>query len=229
MKISIIIPVYNEIRTIEKIILEVLRCDTLDYKKEVIVVDDCSRDGTRELIKVLAKKLPIKAYFHRQNLGKGGGIKTGVRKMTGQVMIVQDGDLEYRPRDIVKLLKHFDPVRVPVVYGSRNMGAKRGYLATHLVGTGITWLFNLLYGTKLTDLHTGYKLFRADLVKKAKLETNGFDFCHEVTAKMVQMKMPIVEVPISYDARKWDEGKKVRAIDAWWDILTTVKLRFGNR
>lgn len=229
MIISIVIPVFNEIVTVERVIREVLKCGTLDYRKEVIVVDDCSTDGTKELLKVLVKKLPIKAYFHRHNLGKGGGIKTGVKKMTGEVMIVQDADLEYQPRDIVKLLKRFDPVKVPVVYGSRNMGAKRGYLATHLVGSGITWLFNVLYDTHLSDLHTGYKLFRSDLIKKANLQTNGFDFCHEVTAKMVKMKVPILEVPIGYQARRWDEGKKVRAIDAWWDIMTTVRLRFSQK
>lgn len=225
-KISIIIPVFNEIRTIQQVVGEVLKCDTLDYKKEVIVVDDFSTDGTREELLSLCRKLPIKLYLHKKNLGKGGGIKTGVKHMSGEVMIVQDADLEYHPGDIRKLLRVYDRIDIPIVYGSRNMGAKHGYWSTHLVGSAITIIFNLLYGTNLSDLHTGYKLFRSDLIKKAKLQTNGFDFCHEVTAKMVKMGMPIVEVPISYDARKWEEGKKVRAIDAWWDILTTVRLRF---
>lgn len=205
-----------------------LACNTLKYTKEVIVVDDCSTDGTRKILQELAKIYPIKLLIHSKNLGKGGAIKSGVKSVTGGVVIIQDADLEYHPRDIVKLLRRFDSVKVPVVYGSRNMGAKHGYWSTHLVGSGITILFNLLYGTKLSDLHTGYKLFRTDLIKKANLQTNGFDFCHEVTAKVVKMGVPILEVPISYSPRKWEEGKKVRAIDAWWDILTTVRLRFSQ-
>lgn len=225
-KISIIIPVYNEYLTIKKVVSSVHLSNTLNFKKQIIVVDDGSTDGTSALISNLKQKFPIEVYTHKKNLGKGAAIKTGVEKVRGDVVIIQDADLEYLPKDIAKLLRVYDPKGCPVVYGSRNMGAKHGYLSTHLVGTAITMLFNILYGTRLSDLHTGYKLFRADLIKEANLKTVGFDFCHEITAKIVKRGVPIVEIPIGYNARKWEEGKKVRAIDAWWDILTTVKLRF---
>lgn len=228
-KISIIIPVYNECGTIKKVISSVFRSNTLNFKKQIIVVDDGSTDGTSTLLRELKDKFPIEVYKHKINLGKGAAILTGVKRVRGDVVIIQDADLEYLPKDIVKLLRVYDPKGCPVVYGSRNMGAKHGYLSTHLVGTAITMLFNILYGTRLSDLHTGYKLFRADLITKAGLKTNGFDFCHEITAKIVKRGVPIVEIPIGYNARKWEEGKKVRAIDAWWDILTTVKLRFNQK
>lgn len=224
MKLTVLIPVFNEINTIKKVIEEVKKCDLAGAEREIIVIDDCSTDGTRELLQKKSREWGVRAFYHDKNLGKGAGIKTGIDQMTGDVAIVQDADLEYHPKDIVKLIRVYDPVRWPVVYGSRNMGAKRGYFATHLAGSLITWLFNILYGTSLSDLHTGYKLFRSDLLRRANLQTNGFDFCHEVTAKMVKMEEPIVEVAINYFPRKWDEGKKVRAIDAVWDILTTIKL-----
>lgn len=225
--LSFLIPVYNEEASIQTLIERVYLADLLDYKRQVIVVDDKSTDKTLQILQKLQKKYQFVLCRHKTNLGKGGGIKTGLRRASGDLIITQDADLEYHPDDIKNLLKAYREDLIPVVYGSRNLGpSKKGYFLTHLAGSLITILFNLLYGTRLTDLHTGYKLFRADIIQKANLQTNGFDFCHEITAKVVKKGFKIREVPISYSARKFSEGKKVGLVDAFLDVWTTIKLRF---
>lgn len=225
--ISIVVPVYNEQATIEELLKRVVKANTLGFRKQIIVVNDGSKDSTLTILKKVKKKISL--LSHKMNRGKGAAIQTGLKKATGDVILVQDGDLEYNPKDIIKLLKVYDPQKNPVVYGSRNLGSSpKGYFLTHSAGTLINNLFNLLYGTSLTDLHTGYKLFRADIIKNAQLKSTGFDFCHEITAKAVRGGYRIKEVPISYSARSWTEGKKVRPKDAFIDIWTTIKLRFRS-
>lgn len=226
--LSILIPVYNEEAFIQALIERVYSADLLGYKKQVIVIDDKSTDKTLQILQNLQKKYKFILESHPENRGKGGGIKTGLKKAKGDLIITQDGDLEYHPDDIKNLLKVYQKDSDPVIYGSRNLGpSKKGYLLTHFAGSLITALFNLLYGTKLTDLHTGYKLFRADLIQNASLQTNGFDFCHEITAKVIKKGYKIKEVPISYSARKFSEGKKVNLLDAFIDIWTVIKMRFS--
>lgn len=227
--LSFLIPVYNERATIEEIIKRVLSADTGGYTKELIVVDDYSSDGSYELLKILRKKYKFILLRHQENLGKGAGIRTALRRSSGDLVITQDADLEYDPRDVKKMLLNFDERKHPIIYGSRNLGpSPKGYFLTHLVGSFITILFNFLYKTSLTDLHTGYKLYRGDIIRGVKLTVNGFDFCHEITANIVKSGFQIKEVPITYKPRSFGEGKKVRAKDAFLDIWTTIRCKISN-
>ena len=213
MKLSIIIPVYNERETIDEIINRVKNAQVLGYEKEIIIVNDGSTDGT------IIKDLFLN---HPKNLGKGAAIKTGLGQVTGDLVLIQDADLEYSPDDYVDLLKAYN-FQNPVVYGSRNLKREnRGYLFYSFGGKLLTRFFNLLYRTKLTDINTGFKLFRTDIIKGAQLSENGFDFCEEITAKIVKMGYKIKEVPINYYPRKFSEGKKIRfrhGLSGAWTII----------
>lgn len=218
-KLSIIIPVFNEKETIEEIIKRVIAAPSLDYQKEIIVVDDGSNDGTEKILENLKERFTFFLIRHPQNLGKGAAIKTGLQQTTGEIILIQDADLEYDPNDYQELLSAFND-NSPVVYGSRNLGkAKHGYFLYFLGGKFLTAFCNIMFGSNLTDINTGYKLFRGDIIKNINLESNGFEFCEEVTAKILKSGYPIKEVPIHYYPREFSQGKKNPFLGrAYWSL-----------
>jgi glycosyltransferase involved in cell wall biosynthesis len=224
-KLSIIIPVFNEIRTIEEIIKRASLAPTKDYEKEIIVVDDGSNDGTEKILKGLKDKFNLILLNHIRNFGKGAAIKTGLERVSGKAVIIQDADLEYNPNDYQKLLEVFEQ-EFPVIYGSRNLGgAKRGYFLYFWGGKFLTAFFNFLFGSNLSDINTGYKLFRTDIIKNLHLESKGFGFCEEVTAKILKFGYSIKEVPIHYEPRKFFEGKKINFWDGVIGFWTIIRYR----
>jgi len=229
-KISIIIPVYNEKKTILEILKKIENIDLKDlgFEKEIIIVDDGSTDGTREILKKLINKYNI--IFHSKNKGKGSAIKSGLKKVTGDYVIIQDADLEYDPQDYRVLLECAINNQAQVVYGSRTLNKKNKYshFIYYLGGKLLSFLTSFLYKTKITDEATGYKLFKAELLKNISLEGEGFDFCPEVTAKILKQKIKIFEVPINYYPRKKKEGKKIRLSDGIRAAFLLIKLRFGK-
>lgn len=229
-KLSIIIPVFNEAETIQKI-LRFIAVLPLHWEKEVIVVDDGSTDGTSEILEKLNQEAQSFIYVkHSKNFGKGRAIRTGLQYVTGDAVIIQDADLEYDPFDYQKLLAEFEKGN-KVVYGSRNLDTKteRGYFFYFLGGRLITAICNLLYRSHLTDINTGYKLFDAALLKNLNLEKDGFEFCEEVTAKILKKGIPIKEVSINYYPRSFQEGKKIKIKDGLKAIETLLIYHFGKK
>ena len=224
-KLTILIPAYNEEATIADVLENVLAQNYAGWDKEIIIINDASRDATAEKLRPFLNQ--IKYLRHDYNQGKGTAIKTGVGAMTGNAIIVQDADLEYDPADIQKLLDKFDPNNTPVIYGSRNLGlANTGYSHYVLGAKVLTSLVNLFFGQKLTDVYTCYKLIRADLFRNLNLQSRGFEMEMEITAKILKKKLPIKEVAIHYYPRKFTEGKKIRAKDGLKGIWTLLKYRF---
>jgi glycosyltransferase involved in cell wall biosynthesis len=225
LKLSIIIPCYNEKNTI----LDILgKIEVVSLDKEIIIVDDCSTDGTREILKSLSLNAKAKVYFHDQNQGKGAAIRTGIKHVEGDIVIIQDADLEYDPNDYYELVKPIVEGKAEVVYGSRllHKGFSISYLRYYLGGLVLSWMTNLLYGIHITDEPTCYKVFKTEVLKGINLKCKRFEFCPEVTAKISKKKIKIYEVPISYDPRRLEEGKKI----GWWDgveaVWTLLKYRF---
>ena len=209
MKLSVIIPVYNEAGTIRTIVEKVR---AVQVEKEVIIVNDASTDGTRQELERIAKDFSgIKIIHHEKNKGKGGAVHTGIHSMTGEIMIIQDADLELEPNDYPALLKPIIEGKTSVVYGSRELGQqlKHHLYKTFYLGGKLVSLFcNILYGSNLTDAPTGYKVLRSDIVKSLHLRCERFDFDPEITAKVLKRGIHIVEVPISYYPRTKEAGKK---------------------
>ncbi|MBI2465730.1 MAG: glycosyltransferase family 2 protein [Candidatus Sungbacteria bacterium] len=225
MKLSIIIPCYNEEKTIAEVIAKVLTQDLGKWNKEIIVVDDCSRDATPERIKSFLDR--IKYLRHNANQGKGAAIKTGLSQATGDAVIVQDADLEYDPADMRRLLEALGDRADLVVYGSRNLNPSRRGYSHYVIGSKLLdALVNLFFGTRLTDVYTCYKLFPAAIIKKINIASRGFELEMELTAKTLKMGYKITEVPIHYYPRKFSEGKKIRALDGLKGIWTLLKYRF---
>lgn len=226
MLLSVLIPAYNEINNIQNILDKI---QEINIPKEIIVVDDGSTDGTRELLKTLESEV-IKVVLHEKNQGKGGAIKTAIKHSTGNIIIIQDADLEYDPQDYYKLIPVIESGKEKVVYGSRflNKQNKHSYFTFFLGGQVVTWITNILYGQNLTDEPTCYKVFDADLLKSIKLNCTGFEFCPEVTAKVAKLGYKIPEIPISYYPRSISEGKKINWKDGVEAIWILVKYRFVN-
>lgn len=223
MTISIIIPVFNEEKTIEEIIGRVVAADTLSYKKEIIAVNDGSTDASPELLEKLEKLFGIILLQHAENLGKGAAIRTGLNKASGDLVLIQDGDLEYDPKDYPKLLKAINR-DASVIYGSRNIFPQKTSHLHYVWGANfLTWLANRLFGSQLTDLYTGYKLFPSSLIKSIALESRGFEFEAEITAKILKKGIAIREVPITYSPRTFEEGKKIRFRDGLVGLLVIGK------
>ena len=221
MKLSVIMPVYNEERTIQEIVKRVLE---VPLEKELVIVDDCSNDRTSELLKVYVNKAEIKVLRHEKNQGKGAAIRTGIQAATGDMIIIQDADLEYDPAEYPILVKPIVEGRADVVYGSRFLGLHRVFFFYHYLGNKfLTFLTNFLYNTMLTDMETCYKVFRAEVLKEITIHSNRFNFEPEITAKVFkQRKLRIYELPISYYGRDYSEGKKIGLRDvlpAIWAIL----------
>lgn len=226
MKLSVIIPVYNERATIEEILKRVL---AVELDLEVLVVDDASTDGTREYLNSLSHP-QIKTILHPQNRGKGAAIRTGLAQATGDVAVIQDADLEYDPQDYHKLLAPIIQEKAQVVYGSRFLNSanpRRGRF--HFWGNrALTWFANLLYGGQLTDEATCYKAVKMDLLRSLNLHCERFEFCPEVTAKILRKSIPILEVPISYHPRSFAQGKKIRLKDGFEALYTLLRYRFWS-
>jgi glycosyltransferase involved in cell wall biosynthesis len=221
MKLSVIIPVYNEAATIAEIIR---RVKAVKLDKEIIVVNDGSTDDTPGILDSIDGIVVI----NKTNEGKGSAIRRGIEAVTGDVVVVQDADLEYHPDDFCTMLRTMEREGADVVYGSRILheGYKISYRRFFLGGKVVTMIANLLYGISITDEPTCYKMLKADLLKSLRLTCRHFEFCPEVTAKVARRKIKIVEVPISYYPRSIEEGKKINAWDGLEAIWTLVKLRF---
>lgn len=222
-KLSVIIPVYNEKDTIRDI-LE--RVKAVDIEKEIILVDDFSTDGSREILQGLAEK-GEKVFFHERNMGKGAALRTGFAHVTGDYCIVQDADLEYDPEDYHRLIAPVLKGKAEVVYGSRFTGEHRNMFFHHWVGNKfLTLVTNLLYNTTISDMETCYKLFRSDIIKSVNIRSNRFNFEPEITAKVLKKGFRIYEVPISYAGREFSEGKKITWRDGFSALWTLLKYRF---
>ncbi len=224
MKLSVIIPVFNEKKTIKEIINKV---KAIGKVKEIIVVDDGSTDGTRKILKKLPKSKKIKIVFHKKNQGKGAAVKTGLKQASGDYVIIQDADLEYDPVDYYRLLKPIEEKKAKVVFGSRFTGERRNMFFWHMVANRLlTLITDILYDTTLSDMETCYKLIPTELLRNLNLKAKSFDFEPEVTAKILKKGIRIYEVPISYAGREYHEGKKISWQDGLWAFWTLLKFRF---
>src|SRR4030066_1779444 len=225
MKFSIIIPVYNEVKTIQESIRRVPATGLVD---EILAVDDGSIDGSREVLEKLSKDGQVKVIFHDHNQGKGKAVRTGIQNASGDLILIQDADLEYDPREYPNFLRPIQEGIADVVYGSRFLGAgRRPVLFWNMVANKIlTLVTNILYNNILTDMETGYKLFRREIVQNMPLKARGFDFEPEFTAKMLKSKARIYEVPLSFNPRDYSQGRKIRARDAFIAMWTLIKYRF---
>jgi len=233
MLLSVVIPVYNERETLLEIVRRVLAAP-VDIERELIIVDDFSTDGTRELYPTLEKEFPqarIRVFQHSTNQGKGAALRTGFREATGDIIIVQDADLEYSPNDYPKLLKPILDGRADVVYGSRFIGGDehRVLYFWHSVGNKfLTLLSNMFTDLNLTDMETCYKVFRAEVIKGITIKSNRFGVEPEVTAKIARGKWRIYEVGISYSGRSYEEGKKITWKDGVKAILAIIRFAFTD-
>ena len=230
MKISIIIPCFNEINTIEKIIDKIIQQNLEDH--EIIIIDDFSTDGTRKILEDKIKEKVTKIIYNEKNFGKGFSIKTGINIASGDIILIQDADLEYDPSDYKKLLKPFKEGFADVVYGSRFIGSdeKRVMYFWHMVGNKIlTLLSNMFTNLNLTDMEVCYKVFRADVIKKINLEENRFGFEPEITAKISKKKLRIYEIGVKYFGRTYSEGKKIGWKDGFSALRCIIKYNLFNR
>jgi glycosyltransferase involved in cell wall biosynthesis len=230
MKLSIIIPVFNEINTIERIVDKINELQ--DLNKEIIIVDDFSNDGTTLLLNSNIYKKVYKIIYHQKNLGKGAAIKSAKDFVSGDIVIIQDADLEYDPKDYYNLMKPIQNKEYQVVYGSRVSGKSR-YFSNNFTSIYrvffnhiLTMLSNILNNQNLTDAHTGYKVFSKNVFDNITLEENDFSFCPEVTTKISLKKVIIKEIPISYYGRSYKEGKKINIYDGFKAIYVLFKYRF---
>jgi glycosyltransferase involved in cell wall biosynthesis len=225
LKLSIIMPVYNERDTLEQIVEQVL---ATGLAHEIVMVDDGSTDGTREIMEQWNDHPVIRLIYHEQNMGKGSAVRTGFQAAVGDIFLIQDADLEYDPRDYPKLLQPIQEGRADVVYGSRFIGgpARKVYFWHRAGNFFLTMLTNILYNVDLTDMETCYKCFRADLVRDIPLRSRRFDFEPEITAKVAKRRYRIYEVPISYYGREFHEGKKITGWDGLPALAALIKYRF---
>ena len=231
-KLSIIIPCYNEKNTIEKI-LKKIDLSLINYgfqNYEILIIDDFSNDGTKEVLKNLPNKEKIQIFFHDNNLGKGAAIHTALKHITGNITIIQDADLEYDPFDYDKLLVPFFEANADVVYGSRFMGGGK-YVRIHffwhyLANKILTFICNLFTNLNLTDMETGYKVFKSSALKSIDLKEKSFSFEPEVTIKLAKKKYKFFEVPVTYNGRSYEEGKKIGLKDAFIALKTIIFYSF---
>ena len=231
MKISILIPVYNEFPVLPLVLQRIFSAPLPEgCSKEVIVIDDGSTDGTTELLEQYKSMSLAMVHHSVVNFGKGAAIRIGIEQATGDVILVQDGDLEYDPKDYLKVLSPITRNEATVVYGSRFLGNAKGMkLANWVANKILTWAANVLYSARITDEATAYKAFRADVLKGVRLHCMRFEFCPEITAKVRRLGHAIHEVPISYNARGVLEGKKIRWYDGVSALWTLLRYRFAPR
>lgn len=225
MKLSVVVPVYNEVDNITEILKRV-RLTKAAF--EIIVVDDGSQDGSRELLSRLDGKNRVRVLLHDKNRGKGAAVRTGIAAARGDVILIQDADLEYNPRDYPELLQPFEDGIADVVYGSRFLGGpRRVAMFWHMIANQLlTLMTNVLYNTILTDMETGYKVFRRHVAEGMVLRARGFEFEPEFTAKVLKRHYRIFEVPISFNPRDYSQGKKIKLRDAFVAVWSLLKYRF---
>ena len=225
MKLSVIIPIYNEVESLREI---VKRVQDTKLAWEIVLVDDGSIDGTRDLLKEMDGKDNIHVVLHEKNQGKGAAVRTGFGAARGEILLIQDADLEYDPRDYPTLLKPLEEGIADVVYGSRFLGGpRRVVMFWHMIANYLlTFMTNILYNTILSDMETGYKVFRKEVIEGMPLHAKRFDFEPEFTAKILKRKYRIYEVPISFNPRDYSEGKKIKLKDAFEAVWTLLKYRF---
>ncbi len=226
MELSLVMPIFNEIHTVEEILRRIYAVGIAD---EIILVDDGSVDGTGELLqRLVADKPLLQLIRHETNQGKGAAVRHGISAATKDLVLIQDADLEYDPRDIPSLLQPIQEGNADVVYGSRFLGApRRTTMFWHMVANKLlTLMTNLLYNSILSDMETGYKLFKREIIQAIPLHAKRFDFEPEITAKLLKRKYRIFEVPISFNPREYDEGKKIKLKDAFHAVWTLIRYRF---
>lgn len=243
MKLSIIMPVYNEIKTIAEIVRRVRAVrlavtagygpengNIVEFERELVIVDDGSTDGTREYLRTLESDPDTVIIFHERNQGKGAAVRTGLKHASGDVMVIQDADLEYDPRDYPALLQPIVEGRSKVVYGSRFRGGPtRAMFFWHMVGNRfLTLVTNVLYDTIISDMETGYKVFTREVAQSLNLKSPGWGFDPEITAQILKRGYRIYEVPISYTGREFTEGKKIGWRDGLTVLWTLIKYRFSG-
>lgn len=223
--VSVIIPIYNEEHTVSTVLTRVFRAKPPDWTKEVIVIDDGSTDNTREKLKSWEKKCTV--IYLPSNRGKGAALSAGFKQAKGDIILIQDADLEYSPEDYQVLLAPFGNPRVEVVYGSRFLGPHLSTMFLYSLGNKfVTLVTNVLYNTNITDMETGYKVFRRSLLKTINIRAKRFNFEPEFTAKVLKAGCQIYEVPVSYYGRKFSEGKKLTWRDGIIALFTLIKYRF---
>lgn len=222
MKLSIVVPIYNEVATIERIV-EAIKSVDIGMEKEIVLVDDCSKDGTRDLLQQMQAKDPsLAVYFHEVNQGKGGALHTGFQKATGDYVLIQDADLEYDPHEYPQLLAPLLSGRADVVFGSRFLGGgpHRVVFYWHFVGNRfLTWMSNMTTNLNLTDMEVCYKVFKREVIQAIPLREKRFGFEVEITAKVARRHLRVYEVPISYYGRDYSEGKKI----GWKDGVSAIR------
>lgn len=224
-RLSILIPVYNEVQFLASVLARVEAVDFCGLEKEIILVDDASTDGTREIVRQYEDNPMYRVEYHSQNRGKGAALRTALQHATGDIVVIQDADLEYDPQDYPELLQLILDGKADVVYGSRLSAGKpvRAFNVLHYFGNKLlTLMTNILYNTTLTDMETCYKAFRADVIRQVTIRSDRFDFEPEVTAKILKQGVRLYEAPISYCGRNFDEGKKITWRDglvAMWVLL----------
>lgn len=225
MNLSVVIPVYNEVHNIREIIN---RVQNQKLASEIVIVDDGSKDGTRDILKELDGKDEVRVILHEGNHGKGAAVVTGMRAAKGNILLIQDADLEYDPRDYPTLLQPILEGLADVVYGSRFLGAAhRVTMFWHMIANRLlTFMTNILYNTILTDMETGYKVFRREVIENMKIRAKRFDFEPEFTARVLKRNYRIFEVPISFNPRDYSQGKKIKLKDAFEAVWTLLKYRF---
>jgi len=225
MKLTVIIPIYNEVNTLREILK---RVEATQLAFEILLVDDGSVDGTREILNDLDGQGIFRVILHEKNQGKGAAVRTGIQNARGDIILIQDADLEYDPRDYPKLLKPLEEGLADVVYGSRFLGApRRVAMFWNMVANKLlTLMTNILYNTILTDMETGYKVFRREVIADIPLHACRFNFEPEFTAKILKRGVRIFEVPITFNPRDYGEGKKIGIMDAFEAVWTLLKYRF---
>lgn len=226
-KVSILIPVYNEIQSLEQLLQRVEEAPFAGLEKEIVLVDDFSTDGTRDILKNLENK--YKVLYHDVNQGKGAALRTGFGAVTGDIAVIQDADLEYDPKDYDGVLRLILNGEADVAYGSRFMDLTQSETVVKVnffANKMLTLMTNILFGAKLTDMETCYKAFKTEFIKDIKIKSNRFDFEPEITAKVLKKKAKLKEAPISYHGRTFEEGKKITMKDGIHAVIALIKFRF---
>lgn len=230
-KITVLIPIFNEVNTLRLILQKIDEVSFCGLEKEIILIDDYSTDGTRDILAELSQTYSdkYKIFYHDKNMGKGAALRTGFGHVTGDITIIQDADLEYNPEDYEPLIKLLVEGKADVAYGSRFLNKNSEFmLLSKLANKFLTFVTNVLYNVHLTDMETCYKAFKTEFIKEIKIKSNRFDFEPEITAKVLKKGAKLIELPVLYNAREYDEGKKITWKDGVHAIWTLVKFRFSD-